>query len=765
MPARKKRKSPRKSKATHSKTKLLLKLAVVLVILALPLLLWLNVQVHNKFAGNKWSIPAKVYARPLELFEGRQIKQADVEKELKALGYRRSSQRKAGHYSLIKDGLNIHTRGFQFGDGYQKGQAVAVRWQNNAVKQLSRGELLRLEPLLIGGIYPGHNEDRLLISLADTPKGMIDCLLAVEDRSFRSHLGISPRGIARAMWANIKAGRMYQGGSTITQQLIKNLYLTQERSLSRKAMEAPMAILLELNFSKEDILKTFMNEVFLAQDGQRAIHGFGLASQYFFNQPLNELKPHQYALLVGMIKGPSYYNPLKNPANAKRRRNVVLDVMASQGIMSDSEASFAKQLPLDVQKRAKGQARQPAYLDLVRRQLADDYDLATLESQGLRIFTNFDPLVQSAAETAIGKAFTGIDKQFGAKAKGLEAAMLVSDINTGDVVAMVGGRKPRFAGFNRALDAKRQIGSLAKPAVYLTALEQPDDYTLATRIEDVAFEWEQPDGQVWSPRNFDGESHGEVSLLQALTQSYNQATARLGMDLGVSKVAATLRKLGVKRDIPQNPSIFLGAIELSTFDVASMYQTIASGGFKTPLRAIREVLDANGHPLKHYDLTVEQSFGSDSMHVLQYGMQSVMRAGTGRRAYWVLPKSHAVAGKTGTSNEQRDSWFAGFAGDYMAVTWMGQDDNSPTPLTGSRGALTAWTQLMASVSHEPLNFYRPDNVSYAWTDMGSGLLADKQCEGSQYLPYIAGTEPLTESSCNNTRKNRRSWFDILFNRP
>jgi penicillin-binding protein 1B len=545
--------------------------------------------------------------------------------------------------------------------------------------------------------------------------------------------------------------------------LIKNLYLTQERSLSRKAMEAPMAILLELNFSKEEILKTFMNEVFLAQDGQRAIHGFGLASQYFFNQPLNELKPHQYALLVGMIKGPSYYNPLKNPANAKRRRNLVLDIMAQQGIMSEREAGFAKKLPLDVQKRSKGQARQPAYLDLVRRQLADDYDLETLESQGLRIFTNFDPLVQSAAEDAVSKAFSGIDKQFGKEAKGLEAAMLVTDVNTGDVVAMVGGRKPRFAGFNRALDAKRQIGSLAKPAVYLTALEQPDDYTLATRIEDTAFEWEQPDGQIWSPRNFDGESHGNVSLLQALTRSYNQATARLGMDLGIGKVSKTLRKLGVTREIPQTPSVFLGAIELSTFDVASMYQTIASGGFKTPLRAIREVLDANGHPLKHYDMTVEQSFGHDSIHVLQYGMQSVMRAGTGRRAYWTLPQSHAVAGKTGTSNEQRDSWFAGFAGDYLAVAWMGQDDNSPTPLTGSKGALVAWTKLMHSVSREPLNFYRPDNIDYAWTDMSSGLLGDKQCEGSQYLPYIAGTEPLQQSDCARKNKRRRSWFELLFN--
>lgn len=759
MPPRKKRKTSIKSRLFR----LFLKVTAVLILCSLPVLLWLNIQVHDKFAANKWSIPAKVYARPLELFEGKYITTAAVEQELKALGYKKSNKRLPGNYAPIKNGLNIHTRGFHFGDGNEKAKSVAIRWRNNNISKLSRTTLLRIEPLLIGGIYPGHNEDRLLIDLADTPKGMVECLIAVEDRSFRSHFGISPRGIARAMWTNIKAGSMRQGGSTITQQLVKNLYLSQEKKLSRKLTEAPMAMLLEANFSKEKILETFMNEVFLAQDGQRAIHGFGLASQYFFNQPLNELKPHQYALLIGMIKGPSYYNPLKNPANATRRRNVVLSVMASQGLMAKREADFAKTLPLGVQKRSKRQTRQPAYLDLVRRQLAQDYDLETLESQGLRIFTSFDPLVQSAAEESISHAFTQIDKRFGKKAKGMEAAMLVTDSNTGDVVAVVGGRKARFAGFNRALDARRPIGSLAKPAVYLTALEQPDDYTLATHIDDIAFEWEQPDGDVWSPNNFDKKSHGSVSMLTALSKSYNQATARLGMDLGIDKVSNTLQKLGVTRDIPQLPSIFLGALELSTFDVASMYQTMASGGFKTPLRAIREVVDANGHPLKHYDLTVEQVFDNDSMHVLQYGLQSVMRAGSGRSAYWVLPKSLATAGKTGTSNEQRDSWFAGFAGDYLAVAWMGQDNNGPTPLTGSSGALQAWTQLFSRISRVPLDFSRPDSVNYAWTDMQSGLKGDEKCSNSQYLPYIAGTEPLNASDCARSKKRRRSWFDILFN--
>lgn len=759
MATRKKstRKRSRKPKSRFTQVRpmvWLLRLTTLGIVLSIPFLIWLDGQVAERYRSHEWTIPAKVYARPLELFVGSTTSQQQLQDELGILGYHAGNGTSPGSFQAGQNRLKLHTRGFQFGDGQEPATAIEVKWQHNTVSSIqssaSNSDLFRLEPVQIGGIYPGHNEDRLLITLDDIPDGMIECLLAVEDRSYFDHFGVSLRGIARAMWVNLSAGQFTQGGSTLTQQLIKNLFLTNDRTLSRKLMEAPMALLLERHASKEDILQTFFNEVFLAQDGGRAIHGFGLASQFFFNQPLGELLPHQYALLVGMIKGPSFYNPVRNPARATERRNLVLDIMASQAIMSQDEADYAKTLPLGLNAKPTRSQRQPAYLDLVRRQLSEDYRLEDLQTDGLRIFTNFDPLVQTAAERAMKQAFADINKRPARQQKDpveLQGAMLVSDSSTGDILAVLGGREPRFAGFNRALDARRPVGSLIKPAIYLAALEQPDRFTLATRIEDERFELPQPDGSIWSPNNFDEISHGQVTLIEALSRSYNQASAQLGMQLGVDTVKATLEQLGLTAELPELPSMFLGAVELSLTDIAAMYQTLASGGFSTPLRSIREVLDANGEPIKHYSIDIEQRIAPDTLHLIHYAMQETMRNGTGRSAYQFMPESIAAAGKTGTSNGQRDSWFAGFTGDYLAVAWLGNDDYEKTSLTGSSGALRAWSYLMRDVSREPLEFIRPGGVEYRWIDEETGTLSHPDCEGAAYIPYIAGTEPLVKTAC------------------
>lgn len=770
----------RKKKTTQRRFRPLLwlaRLGVLAAIILVPLVFWLNHEIEQKFSSHKWTIPAKVYARPLELFVGSRITRDELQQELELLGYKKTGNAaSAGSYARQSNGLSLHTRGFQFGDGLERAVRVHAQWAGPELSSLStsageRLDLVRLEPLQIGGIYPGQNEDRLLVELSDMPKGMLKCLLAVEDRSFYEHPGISLRGIARAMLVNLRQGRFTQGGSTLTQQLVKNLFLSQDRTLSRKLAEIPMALMLESKISKDEILQMFINEVFLVQDGNRAVHGFALASQYFFNQPLQELLPHQYALLVGMIKGPSYYHPGRHPERAKRRRDLVLSIMAEHGIMSEEEAQYAMQLPLGLSLRPKRSVRQPAYLDLVRRQLSEDYRLEDLQKEGLRVFTNFDPLVQLAAEKSLELAFADIDKRPARQhpeddisIPNLDAGMLVSDSSTGDVVAVVGGRKPRFAGFNRALDARRPIGSLVKPAVYLTALEQPDQYTLASFIMDERFELPQPDGSVWAPDNFDHQSHGSVTLLEALSRSYNQASAALGMQLGIPAVHDTLNDLGITGDIPELPSLFLGSIELSVMEVAAMYQTIASGGFNTPLRAIREILDAHGEPIKTYGIEIEQRIAPDTIHLLQYALQETMRNGTGRSAYQFLPDSLAIAGKTGTSNDQRDSWFAGFSGDYLAVVWMGNDDYEKTSLTGSSGALRAWTYLFRAISRESLQFVRPTGVIYAWTDRESGLLSAEHCGNADYIPYLSGTEPIQQAACAEQGQRRPNWLRWLFDR-
>ncbi|MGH8463809.1 MAG: transglycosylase domain-containing protein, partial [Pseudomonas sp.] len=388
-----------------------------------------------------------------------------------------------------------------------------------------------LEPLMIGGIYPKNLEDRILIKIDQVPPYLLETLVAVEDRDFYSHFGVSPKSIARAVWVNTSSGAMRQGGSTLTQQLVKNFYLTNERSLSRKLTEAMMALLLELHYDKREILEAYLNEVFIGQDGQRAVHGFGLASQFFFSQPLSELKLHQVALLVGMVKGPSYYNPRRYPERATVRRNLVLDLLAEQGVATPEAVAAAKKMPLGVTKRGSlADSSFPGFLDLVKRQLRQDYRDEDLTEEGLRIFTSFDPILQMKSESAMAETFKRLAGRKGADE--VEAAMVVTNPETGEVQALIGSRQAGFAGFNRAIDAVRPIGSLVKPAVYLTALEKPSKYTLTSWVQDEPFSVKGADGQVWRPQNYDRRSHGTIYLYQGLANSYNLSTAKLGLELG-----------------------------------------------------------------------------------------------------------------------------------------------------------------------------------------------------------------------------------------
>ncbi|QQZ41269.1 penicillin-binding protein 1B [Pseudomonas sp. SK3(2021)] len=729
-----------------------LKLGLVALVVLAGFAVYLDAVVQEKFSGKRWTIPAKVYARPLELFVGQKLSKDDFLTELDALGYRRESVVNGpGAASVSGNTVELNTRGFQFYEGMEQAQPVRVRFSGDYVAELSgtKGSKLavvRLEPLLIGGLYPKNLEDRILIKIDQVPPYLLETLVAVEDRDFYSHFGVSPKSIARAMWVNTSSGAMRQGGSTLTQQLVKNFYLTNERSLSRKLTEAMMALLLELHYDKREILEAYLNEVFIGQDGQRAVHGFGLASQFFFSQPLAELKLHQIALLVGMVKGPSYYNPRRYPERALERRNLVLDLLAQQGVATPEQVEAAKKMPLGVTKRGSlADSSFPGFLDLVKRQLREDYRDEDLTEEGLRIFTSFDPILQMKAEASVGDTFKRLAGRKGSDE--VEAAMVVTNPETGEVQAMIGSRQAGFAGFNRALDAVRPIGSLIKPAVYLTALEKPSQYTLTSWLSDEAFSVKGGDGQVWKPQNYDRRSHGTVFLYQGLAHSYNLSTARLGLEVGVPNVLKTLGRLGVTREFPAFPSMLLGAGGLSPMEVATMYQTLANGGFNTPMRGIRSVLTAEGEPLKRYPFQIQQRFDPGSIYLIQSAMQRVMREGTGSSVYNVLPRSLALAGKTGTSNDSRDSWFAGFSQDLLAVVWLGRDDNGKTPFTGATGALQVWTSFMRKADPLPLDMPQPDNVVQAWVDSRTGQGSDANCPGAVQMPYIRGSEPPPGPAC------------------
>ncbi|MBU0902236.1 penicillin-binding protein 1B [Pseudomonas spirodelae] len=747
-----------------------IKLSLVGLVVLAVFAVYLDAVVQEKFSGKRWTVPAKVYARPLELFVGQKLAKTDFLKELDALGYRREGAVSGpGGVSVAGNNIELFSRGFQFYESNEPSQRVRVRFSGDYVAGLTQAgggnlAVARLEPLLIGGLYPAHQEDRVLIKIDQVPPYLVETLVAIEDREFFNHFGVSPKGIARAVWINATAGQLRQGGSTLTQQLVKNFYLTNERSLSRKATEAMMAVLLELHYDKKDILEAYLNEVFLGQDGQRAVHGFGLASQYFFSQPLSELKLDQVALLVGMVKGPTYYNPRRNPERALERRNLVLDVLAEQGVASAAEVAAAKQKPLGITQRGTlADSSFPAFLDLVKRQLREDYQEQDLTEEGLRIFTSFDPIMQLKAESALADTLKRLSGRKGVDQ--VEAGVVVTSPESGEVQAIIGSRQPRFAGFNRALDAVRPIGSLIKPAIYLTALERPSQYTLTSLIEDQPFSIKGQDGQVWKPQNYDRKAHGTIYLYQGLVNSYNLSTAKLGLELGVPEVLKTLDRLGVEQKWPAYPSMLLGAGGLSPLSVANMYQTLANGGFNTPLRGIRNVLTAEGEPLKRYPFQIQQRFDSGAIYLLQNAMQRTMSEGTGRSVYNQLPRSLALAGKTGTSNDSRDSWFAGFSQDVLAVVWLGRDDNGPTPLTGATGALQVWADFMRKADPLPLDMPVPDNVVLAWVDASSGQGTDPSCPNAVQMPYIRGSQPVAGPACgiqapvNEVMDWVRGWLD------
>jgi len=767
-------KSNRKSQSKNSRNgrrpwfwKMFIRIAAVSLVLLACWVVYLDAVVTSRFEGRRFEVPSRVYARPLELYDGAGVSSGALERELALSGYRKGDGAKPGSYRRNGGHFIISTRGFHFPDGNEPRRKLSLniygdRIQDFSVSAGDKAAIVRLEPARIGGIYPAHKEDRILVRLDEVPPQLPAALMAVEDRNFYDHFGIAPASIGRAMLANMRAGRVVQGGSTLTQQLVKNFFLTRDQTLLRKGNEALMSILLELHYEKNDILETYLNEVYLGQAGTRSINGFGLASQFYFGESLKDLDVHQIALLVGMVKGPSYYNPRRHPERATQRRNLVISEMEEAGLIDPQKAARSRGLSLGVSaKPSYSENRYPAYIDLVRRHLARDYKEEDLRSEGLRIFTTLNPAIQYAAEYAVTDTLPRLGS--GDAAKALEATLVVTAKDTGEVLALVGGKDPQFAGFNRALDANRPIGSLIKPFTYLTALEQPDRYTLMTPVLDKSFTLEFDDGRRWQPKNYDGEERGEVPLHRALSKSYNLPAVRVGLDVGVPAVIKTLRAFGVVTPISEYPSMLLGSVAMSPVTVAQIYQGLATSGFNTPLRTIREVTDSGGGALSRYSLEVDQVADPAAVHLLQYAMQETMHEGTGRSAYYSVPKELTLAGKTGTTDDGRDSWFAGFSGDLLAVAWVGRDDNGPTVLTGATGALPVWSRFMAQVPQHGFSPVVPDGVNYHWVDSEKQAITDEHCDNARLLPFISGSEPTQTVSCSGTLERKiRGWFEGLF---
>jgi penicillin-binding protein 1B len=729
-------------------------LALLALLAAIVVVAVLDRRVTQQFEGRRWTLPARVYAQPLELYVGQSLSAQRLEQELRRLGYiARTPVDRPGAYRRKGGRVDLYVREFRFSDALQPAQQLRIGFDGDAIATLADAEggdvpVFRLDPLLIGSIFPIHGEDRIVVAPGQVPPLLPAALKAVEDRKFDTHHGVNPLAILRALFVNVRAGQVEQGGSTLTQQLVKSYFLDSRRTLRRKAEEAVMAFILESRFEKADIMNAYINEIYLGQDGKRAVHGFGLASQFYFGKPLSELNLQEIALMVAIVRGPSYYDPRRHPQRAKERRNLVLKVLVDQGVVKQEEADRAAQAPLGITDNAGRTANYfPAFLDLVRRQLREDYEEQDLTEAGLTVFSTLDPLLQEKAENSLAAELESQDNSGRKAARGLEGALVVTTPQTGEVVAVVGGRRASFDGFNRALDMKRPIGSLAKPMVYLAALET-GEWTPASLVDDAPVELKLPNGDTWKPGNYDRKVHGRVTLLRALTQSYNLATVNLGMAVGLGPVTRTYVQLGLDEAPPKYPSVLLGTAQLNPVEVAQLYNTLANGGFRSPLRAVRAVVDEEGKPLKAPQLEVSEAAPGAAVYALNRMLIQVFERGTARSARKSLPAGLVVAGKTGTSNDYRDSWFAGFSGGHLVVVWMGHDDNTPTGLTGTSGALQAWTRLMSSidtVSFEPL---MPEDVDERWIDYYSGYETAPYCSGSAVLmPFAPGTSLPAMDGC------------------
>jgi penicillin-binding protein 1B len=729
-------------------------LAMLGLLVAIVVVAILDRRVTQQFEGRRWTLPARVYAQPLELYAGQQFSSSRFAQELARLGYIAQPRvERPGTFRRRGNSVDVFVRAFAFPDEKQPAQRLKVSFEGESITSLANESgadmpIFRLDPLLVGSIFPIHGEDRIVVSPDQVPALLPEALKAVEDRKFESHHGVNPLAILRALFVNVRAGQVEQGGSTLTQQLVKSYFLDSRRTMRRKVEEAIMAFILESRFEKADIMNAYINEIYLGQDGRRAVHGFGLASRFYFGKPLSELDLPEIALMVAIVRGPSYYDPRRHSERALDRRNLVLRVLAEQGVVPDAEAERAAKAPLGITDHAGRAANYfPAFLDLVRRKLREDYPENELTEAGLTVFTTLDPLLQEKAEAALSAELEQQDKSGRKGAKGLEGALVVTTPQTGEVVAVVGGRRAAFDGFNRALDMQRPIGSLAKPLVYLAALES-GRYTPASTVMDEPIELKLDNGDLWKPGNYDKRVHGPVTLVRAVTQSYNLATVNLGIDVGLKPVTETYVQLGLDDAPPRYPSILLGAAQLNPVQVAQVYNTLANGGYRSPLRAVRAVIDADGKPLKAPELEITEAASASAIYALDRLLIEVFERGTARPAKRSLPPGLVVAGKTGTSNDYRDSWFAGFSGGHLIVVWMGHDDNASTGLTGTTGALQAWTRLMASIDTSSFEPLLPEDVEDRWIDYYSGLETSPYCSRSAVsLPFRVGEQLIASATC------------------
>ena len=738
---------------------------------------YLDWQIRSKMDGQIWRLPAEVYSRIESVKISDNLAFDEVIQILLDNEYRQTTMVAApGDFKLEDDTIVVLRRAFPFPDKPEPQRVLRLRFVDNklnriedlvAVKAIDE---FRLAPKLIA-MLESDNEDRLAIPLQNYPRLLIDALILTEDRRFYDHHGINPVGIIRALITNIRAGQTVQGGSTLTQQLVKNLFLSSERTITRKANEALMSLVLDWRYDKNRILETYLNEIYLGQNGDTQIHGFELASQFYFGRSIREISLDQIALLVGMVKGPSLYNPWRNPQNALERRNVVLKLMLEHKMIGDELYQLLSQRPLGVQQKGQISRKYPSFIQTLQADLRRELGEHKISSLlGARIFTTMDLKQQAQAENAVVNTVSQL--QLKTKNPYLEGAMIVADYRVGEIRAVVGGLQTQYAGFNRALMAKRQIGSLVKPSIYLTALSNPEQFRLNTPINNQPITINVKGSPPWQPRNYDKKYSGSVMLMDALARSLNIPTVNIGMKVGLSKVIDTQKAMGWDNvEIPKVPAMLLGAYTISPYDVTKLYQTIANQGGRIELTTVDTIADRQGNIIYQHDKTAKQVVPQEAAFQTLFAMQQTVERGTARS----LQNDYAdlrLAGKTGTTNDARDTWFVGIDGKNISTVWLGRDDNGETKLTGASGALQIYKDYLSHTYIEKLKLNKPENMKWVGiTQHGSW-----DCDSNRMIPvwvnngqnFCGGTSnaspsPATPPAETEIAPRQESVWDVLDN--
>ena len=738
---------------------------------------YLDWQIRSKMDGQIWRLPAEVYSRIESVKISDNLAFDEVIQILLDNEYRQTTMVAApGDFKLEDDTIVVLRRAFPFPDKPEPQRVLRLRFVDNKLNRIEdlvsvkAIDEFRLAPKLIA-MLESDNEDRLAIPLQNYPRLLIDALILTEDRRFYDHHGINPVGIIRALITNIRAGQTVQGGSTLTQQLVKNLFLSSERTITRKANEALMSLVLDWRYDKNRILETYLNEIYLGQNGDTQIHGFELASQFYFGRSIREISLDQIALLVGMVKGPSLYNPWRNPQNALERRNVVLKLMLEHKMIGDELYQLLSQRPLGVQQKGQISRKYPSFIQTLQADLRRELGEHKISSLlGARIFTTMDLKQQAQAENAVVNTVSQL--QLKTKNPYLEGAMIVADYRAGEIRAVVGGLQTQYAGFNRALMAKRQIGSLVKPSIYLTALSNPEQFRLNTPINNQPITINVKGSPPWQPRNYDKKYSGSVMLMDALARSLNIPTVNIGMKVGLSKVIDTQKAMGWDNvEIPKVPAMLLGAYTISPYDVTKLYQTIANQGGRIELTTVDTIADRQGNIIYQHDKTAKQVVPQEAAFQTLFAMQQTVERGTARS----LQNDYAdlrLAGKTGTTNDARDTWFVGIDGKNISTVWLGRDDNGETKLTGASGALQIYKDYLSHTYIEKLKLNKPANMKWVGiTQHGSW-----DCDSNRVIPvwvnngqnFCGGTSnaspsPATPPAETEIAPRQESVWDVLDN--